>query len=121
MWSSLSNSGINDLSVKFEEKAVHQNENNTGPVRRKYLVAVSDSVWQDLRTYGNYMPYAKLGTTTVYFFLKGDSMPKGFNKGKLDLTENMRVLARYEKSNMGMVTLTKYPFTDREKAVALPR
>lgn len=120
IWSSLSDNGINDLSVKFEEKAVHQNENNTGPVKREYLVAVSDSVWQDLRTYGNYMPYAKLGTTTVYFFLKGDSMPKGFNQGKLDLMENMAVLARYEKDNMGTVTLTKYPFTNRERVVAPP-
>ncbi|MCE7993943.1 MAG: hypothetical protein HEP71_18285 [Roseivirga sp.] len=121
IWSSLSDKGINDLSVKFEEKAVHQNENNTGPVRRNYLVAVSDSIWQDLRVYGNYMPYAKLGTTTVWFFMKGDPMPKEFNKGKLDIADNMSVLAKYEKSNMGIVTLTKYPLTNRAKVVAVPR
>ena len=119
VWSALSESGIADLDTEFTEIDAFQNENNTGPVKRSYVVVVSDSIWEDLKVYGNYMPYSKLGTTTVWFYPDGVRTPPKLEAGTGELTlfGGMSCLARYEKNSMGIVTLTKYPFTDRERVI----
>lgn len=112
LWNAFNQKGVNDLETQFEQTAFYRNENNTGPVKRVYIVTVSDTVWSELEAYGNFQPHNKLGTTEVYFFLKGSSypteisgtapyFPESFNKG---------VVARYEKNPSGLVSLRKHPF-----------
>jgi hypothetical protein len=108
--SSLTESGPNDLDVQFEEIDFVRNENNTGPVIRRYLVAVSDTIWADLQSYGDLMPYSKLGETEVYYFLEGTAMPQSINlQGPpFDQAFESSLIGRYTKNNMGQSTLKKY-------------
>lgn len=112
IWSSLSQPGIADLSGDFKEVAIYMNENNTGPVNRIYAVTVSDTVWNDMEAYGNYMPYSKLGTTTVYFFETGQPVPDKLEPGALNFPSsfNAACLGRYQKNSMGAISLSKHPF-----------
>ena len=111
LWSSLKEPGLNDLQVRFTEMHAVRNENNTGPVRRRYLVTVDDTLWSELKRYGDLMPYTKLGNTEVYFFHQGADLPSS-----LLLTDPPfgpvyadGMVARYEKNAMGQVSLLKEP------------
>lgn len=112
VWSSLSQPGIADLSGDFKEVAMYRNENNTGPVVRIYAVTVSDTVWTDMEAYGNYMPYSKLGTTTVYFFKAEQPTPDKIEPGAINFPAsfNASCLGKYQKNSMGAVSLSKHPF-----------
>jgi hypothetical protein len=106
--------GINDLKGGFKEIVFLRNEQNTGPVVRLYVVSVKDTLWQEMETYGNYMPYNKYGTTKVYFFKEGSVIP-----GKLSLEgDNFPAeykpycLSLYIKNGMSRVNLIKHPFVN---------
>lgn len=112
IWTSLSQPGPQGLPGNFKEVAFTRNEQNTGPVVRAYAVTVSDTLWSEMNQYGEYMPYTKYGTTTVYFFLNSGPAP-----GSLSLTNEMikdefksYCIGQYEKSTMGQVSLLKFPF-----------
>jgi len=108
--SSLTQPGPEDLEVEFEEVHFVRNENNTGPVIRRYLVAISDTIWADLQRYGDLMPYSKLGETEVYYFLEGTSLPERLNlQGPpFDKGFESTLIGRYVKNSMGQSSLKKY-------------
>src|ERR1044071_9113052 len=66
----------NDLKAGITEIAKYRNENNTGPIQYVFIASVKDSIWNDLKTYGDYKPHHKGGTTKVYYFMEGSPMPK---------------------------------------------
>lgn len=109
IWSAVKEPGINDLEVDFKEVHFVRNENNTGPVIRRYLVTVSDTMWSDLERYGDLMPYTKLGSTEVFFFMDEASLPASLSlKGvPFDERYDNLVIAHYTKNNMGQVTFKK--------------
>jgi len=112
LWTSFSQPGPQELHGDFKEVAFARNEQNTGPVVRVYAVTVSDTLWQEMNQYGEYMPYTKYGTTTVYFFLNSNPAPASIS---LDTQGNDEIFRRYcvgkyEKSTMGQVSLLKFPF-----------
>ena len=104
--------GVQDLPGNFEEVALYRNENNTGPIIRIYAVTLTDTLWEEMQQYGNYMPHTKYGNTRVYFFLQGSPVPNKLTPG----TENIKpefkkhCLAMYEKDVMGTVSFRKFPF-----------
>lgn len=112
LWNAFSQKGVSDLSIDFEEIALYRNENNTGPVKRIYIVTVSDTVWSDMESFGNLQPYNKLGTTEIFFFLKGSSFPTQVNGNQpyFSAFYNAGVVARYTKNASGLTSLKKYPF-----------
>jgi hypothetical protein len=112
IWSSLSQPGVGDLEGDFTLIATERNENNTGPVNRIYAVMVSDTLWREMKQYGNYMPYSKLGTTTVWFFDANQPAPGKLTPGKIQFSSefNNACLGKYEKNNTGAVSLYKFPF-----------
>jgi hypothetical protein len=109
IWSAAKDSGMNSLTLDFKEVAFIQNENNTGPVKRRYIVAVSDTIWSELEIYGNLMPYSKLGSTEVFFFLNGQELPKEvqLSNPPFDKDFDTTLVAHYMKNNMGQVSLKK--------------
>jgi len=109
---SLSQPGVQDLTGGFEELALYRNENNTGPVKRIYAVTVADTLWDQMQQYGDFMPHTKYGTTTVYFFRKGQPAPEKVYPGEANFDAQFQgnVLAVYEKDAMGQVSLVKWPF-----------
>ena len=111
----LTQPGVNDLAGDFKEIAASQNENNTGPVNRVYIVTLSDTLWTEMETYGNYMPYAKLGTTTVWFFKNDAPFPTRVEQAEVPFSANYQqaCIGRYHKNNMGAVSIKKYPFHDQ--------
>lgn len=112
VWSSLSQPGAADLKGDFTLVATQRNENNTGPVHRIYAVTVNDTVWNEMTQYGNYMPYSKLGTTTVWFFDPESPVPDELTAGDVNFPAsfNGAILAKYEKNSMGSPRLLKRPF-----------
>ena len=112
LWNSLSQPGVQDLKGDFKRVAFYKNENNTGPVHRTYAVSTSDTLWQEMEAYGNYMPHTKYGTTQVYFFHHSSPTPNKLFAGMESLPKEYReyCLGRYEKNSMGQVSLQKYPF-----------
>ncbi|GGK62232.1 hypothetical protein ACD591_00060 [Rufibacter glacialis] len=104
--------GVQDLKGEFTEVAFYRNENNTGPIQRIYAVTVSDSLWDQMQQYGDFMPHTKYGTTKVYFFLQGQPAPTAVAPGEqnFDAQFQPHCLARYEKDAMGQVSLVKWPF-----------
>src|SRR5690606_2668109 len=78
---SLTQPGVADLETEFEEVAFYRNENNTGPVIRVYVVAVSDTSRGDLEQYVGFMPHNKYGNTKVFFFLKDKPYPTAVMPG----------------------------------------
>ena len=75
IFDSLSLPGVGDLKGNFQEVATYRNENNTGPIVRVYAVTVADTLWREMRQYGDFMPYTKYGNTKVYFFRQGQPVP----------------------------------------------
>ena len=111
-WSSLSQPGVKDLEGDFREVALYRNENNTGPIIRLYAVSLDDTLWQQMKQYGDFMPYTKYGTTKVYFFQKGSPVPTQLTPAGEVIEEKYQrfCLALYEKNSMGQVSFTRYPF-----------
>lgn len=109
---SFSQPGPQDLNGDFKEVAFYRNENNTGPIVRLYAVTVADTLWQEMRQYGDYMPHTKYGTTRVYFFRKGSPVPEKLFPGEenFDPKLNAYCLGSYEKDAMSQVSFKKDPF-----------
>ncbi|GAB3906716.1 hypothetical protein GCM10028803_39510 [Larkinella knui] len=107
--------GIKDLKGAYREVAMYRNENNTGPIVRIYAVAVTDTSWEDMRKYGDFMLYTKYGTTRVYFFPEGQPAPTELSpkKPNFDKKYEQACLAVYEKDAMSQVTFRKKPFTQQ--------
>lgn len=104
--------GIKDLKAGFKEVVKFRNANNTGPVQRIYVVTVKDSLWKELKDYGNIMPHTKYGNTKVYYFLESTDVPKKLHPGTVnfDPKYNNLCIALYEKSAMSQSVFNKYPF-----------
>ncbi|RNI31577.1 hypothetical protein [Rufibacter latericius] len=104
--------GVQDLKGDFTEIAMYRNENNTGPIQRIYAVTLTDTLWDQMQQYGDYMPHTKYGTTKVYFFLEGQPAPQAVTPGEqnFDAQFQPHCLAKYEKDAMGQVSLVKRPF-----------
>ncbi len=104
--------GIGDLDVEFEEMAFYRNENNTGPVIRIYAVYAADTLWNTLEQYGDFMPHTKYGNTKVFFFNEKKNTPGETFPDAPYFAEEFReyCIASYEKSAMGGVKFTRYPF-----------
>lgn len=111
MWESLTQPGVQDLKGNFVETASYRNENNTGPIKRIYSVTVTDTLWEEMMQYGDYMPHTKYGNTTVYFFPDNQQAPVQLNPDQnFDERYNQYCLAKYAKDGMGNVSFIKYPF-----------
>lgn len=104
--------GVGDLKTEFKEISSFRNENNTGPIMRIYAVYAPDTLWEEIKSYGEFMPHTKYGNTKVYFFDQKEKTPTTIQPNEPffdpDLTSNC--LALYEKSAMGEVTFIRYPF-----------
>lgn len=111
VFDSLSQPGVGDLKGNFQEVAIYRNENNTGPIVRVYAVTVADTLWRQMRQYGDFMPHTKYGNTKVYFFRQGQPVPPAVRPGTVnfDAAFNQYCLAKYEKEVMGNVTFQRYP------------
>lgn len=111
IYDTLSIPGVDDLEGDFKEVAMYRNENNTGPIVRVYAVTVADTLWQQMRAYGDYMPHTKYGNTKVYFFLKGKPAPAKVGPGKQSFEARFQeyTVAKYEKDAMGQVSFVQYP------------
>jgi len=93
--------GADDLSSGFEEVAVYRNENNTGPVKRLYVVTTGQPQnMEEMMAYGRLMPYTKLGETKVYFFEGGQPFPEDIKPEEppFSTTFHPYCLAVFEKS-----------------------
>ena len=112
LWQTLSQPGVSDLSGDYKEAALYRNENNTGPIVRIYAVTTADTLWQEMKTYGDLMPHTKYGTTKVYFFSAMGSTPTQLYPGPENFEAHYQAhcLALYEKNNMGQVSFFRYPF-----------
>lgn len=108
----LTQKGPSDLPGNFMEIAQVRNENNTGPVFRRYAVSVSDTLWREMEQYGNFMPHTKLGVTEVFFFLDTSDLPRAMSLGENPFEAVFRsaCIAKYQKNGSGQVELIKYPF-----------
>lgn len=106
--------GIADLEGNFEEVGSYRNENNTGPVIRIYSVFVEDTVWQQMKEYGDYMPHTKYGNTKVYFFNQKEFTPTDIHPDDPEIDQNIQAhcIGLYEKSAMGEVNFTRFPFRE---------
>jgi hypothetical protein len=111
VYNSLSQPTGQDLPGNFQEVATYRNENNTGPIVRVFAVTVADTLWTEMRQYGDLMPYTKYGNTKVYFFRQGQPVPKTVQPGEanFDAEFNKYCLAKYEKELMGNVSFRKFP------------
>jgi hypothetical protein len=104
--------GTRDLRAGFKQLAEYRNENNTGPIQYVFSVTVKDTIWAEMETFGNYKPHHKGGTTKIYYFLEGSPAPTELSPGSVNFNAsfNASCIAMYEKSPVGNVIVTKYPF-----------
>jgi hypothetical protein len=111
VYDSLSQPTGQDLPGNFQEVAAYRNENNTGPITRVFAVTVTDTLWREMRKYGDLAPYTKYGTTKVYFFRQGQPVPKTVQPGEVNFSPefNKYCLAKYEKEVMSNVSFKRYP------------
>lgn len=109
-WISFTQPSIGDLKGEFRQVAVYRNENNTGPILRIYAVTVADTLWGEMKKYGDFMLHTKHGNTKVYFFLNHQPVPEKLFPGKqnFDIHYNSFCVAKYEKNNMGEVNFYRY-------------
>ncbi|SHN15141.1 hypothetical protein SAMN04488057_10898 [Cyclobacterium lianum] len=111
VYDSLSQPGISELQGEYRELETYRNENNTGPVVRIYAVYAKDSLWGDMRAYGDFMPHTKYGNTRVFFFAEElENIRLSPEPPHFDPQFRKVCLARYEKSAMGQVSFERYPF-----------
>lgn len=111
VYDSLSQPTGQDLPGNFQEVASYRNENNTGPITRVAAVTVADTLWSEMRQYGDLAPYTKYGKTTIYFFQQGQPVPQAVQPGEVNFSPefNKSCLAKYEKGAMSNVSFEKYP------------
>jgi hypothetical protein len=111
-WTSFSQDTVDDLPGDFKEMVFFRNENNTGPIIRKYAVSLTDTLWQEMEQYGQMMPYTKYGTTTVFYFLQGSDVPKNLNPSppSLDVQYQSSCVGKFERNATGVSSFTRYPF-----------
>lgn len=109
---SLNNTGPDDLKGNFVEKIAIRNEQNTGPIVRIYAVTVSDTLWAEMKAFGNFKPHNKYGTTRVYYFLSNQAAPSALSIEDQNLSpeDQKRCIGKYEKNTMGQVSVVAYPF-----------
>jgi hypothetical protein len=95
-----------DLKGNFIEKAVYRNENNTGPITRIYAVSVEEPAMDEMKKYGDLMPYTKYGTTTVYFFDAAKPTPPTLSGTEPHFDKNLEAgcVAVYKKDQNGEVS-----------------
>ncbi|SFG84477.1 hypothetical protein [Pontibacter chinhatensis] len=112
IYDTMSIPSVDDLEGDFKEVAFYRNENNTGPVIRVYAVTVDDTLWEQMQTYGDYMPHTKYGNTKVYFFLKDKPFPTEVQPGESNFEARFQefAVAKYEKDAMSQVSFVRYPF-----------
>ncbi|QRR02492.1 hypothetical protein [Dyadobacter sandarakinus] len=94
-----------DLKGNFKEVATYRNENNTGPITRIYAVSVGEPIMEEMKKYGDLMPYTKYGTTTVYFFNAAKPVPANLTSTEPHFDEKYEdnVIAVYKKDQNGGV------------------
>jgi len=111
VYDSLSQPTGQDLPGNFQEVASYRNENNTGPITRVMAVTVADTLWREMRQYGDLAPYTKYGTTKIYFFRQGQPAPKTVQPGEVNFSPefNKNCLGKYEKGVMSDVSFKRYP------------
>jgi hypothetical protein len=111
IYDSTSQPTVDDLKGNFKETAVYRNANNTGPIVRIYAVSVEGQVWDEMKKYGDLMPYTKYGTTTVYFFDASKPTPNaiGATEPHFDPKFNVSRMAVYKKDQNGAVSFQKSP------------
>ncbi len=110
MYDTVTQPGVGDLEGNFQELGKIRNENNTGPVIRVYAV-YTDSGWEEMKAYGDFMPHTKYGNTKVYFFdQKFEEMDLNLEAPYFDTGFQSNCMAVYEKSAMGVANLQRYPF-----------
>jgi len=110
-WIIFSQDTVDDLPGDFKEIAFYRNENNTGPIIRKYVVSLTDTLWQEMEQYGQMMPYTKYGTTTVFFFLQGSDMPKSINPDfpSFDVQYQSNCIGKFNRNATGLSSFTRDP------------
>jgi hypothetical protein len=111
LYDSLSQPNTDDLKGNFKEVGLYRNANNTGPIVRIYAVTVEGTPWEEMKKYGELMPYTKYGTTTVYFFSEKMPAPKTLTPGEnnFDPTFNENCVAKYQKDANGQVSFLQFP------------
>ena len=116
IWTSFSQDTVNDLSGDFKEMAFFRNENNTGPIIRKYAVSLTDTLWQEMEQYGQMMPYTKYGTTTVFYFIQGSNIPQSLNLSSpsFDVQYQSSCVGKFERNATGVSSFTRYPFRSQK-------
>jgi hypothetical protein len=109
LYDTASQPGVQDLSGGFEEVAFYRNENNTGPIIRIYAVTVSDTLWEEMKAYGDFMPHTKYGTTRVHFFAPHGPVPQELFPGAKNFEDRFLpdLLATYDKDAMGQISFRK--------------
>jgi len=112
----LSGDSAAQFQARFTEVASYRNPNNTGPVKRIYLVTVSQENHAEMQAYGGLQPHSKYGTTTVYFFPTGTELPATISPQDLPLSEALRqiCLARYRKLGQGQERYERGPLIGAE-------
>lgn len=110
----VSQPGEEGLMQRYEETGFYRNENNTGPVIRVYAVYASDTLWADMQAFGDLKPHTKYGNTTVFFFADKKEAPEMLQGTEpyFDQAKQAFCLAKYEKTAMGEVRFTKFPFNN---------
>jgi hypothetical protein len=103
--------GVADMAGTYKEIGKYRNENNTGPIVRIYAVYTPDTLWEEMKTYGEYMPHTKYGNTKVFFFnQEHPEMSIAPEYPHFDQALEASCVARYEKTAMGESSLVRYPF-----------
>lgn len=112
----LSGDSAAQFETQFTEVASYRNPNNTGPVKRIYLVTVSQENHEEMLAYGGLQPHSKYGTTTVYFFPRGTALPTDISPQDLPLSDALgqACLARYRKLGQGQERYERGPLVDGE-------
>lgn len=105
IYDSISQPGIHDLKGDFKEVAFYRNENNTGPIERVYAVTVKGAGPEEMKKYGELMPYTKMGSTKIYFFEEGQPFPEKLFPGERNFDSRLdhHVLAYYHKDGNGQL------------------
>ena len=112
IFDSITQPNTKSLAGNFKETASYRNPNNTGPVVRIYAVTVEDTLWHEMQLYGQMMPYTKYGTTTVYFFKRGEAAPDRIEAEPPHFGSQYQknCLGKFRKDAMAAETFSKFPF-----------
>lgn len=108
----LTQPGVGDLKGEYIEMANYRNENNTGPVVRIFAVFASDTLWNEMKAYGDFMPHTKYGNTKVFYFIDKENTPDKISATDpyIDRKFQRYCVGQYEKTAMGETRFKKYPF-----------